>query len=220
MGNVLKNLFGTKAKRDSSKQPTQPAITSHDEAVLSLKRQRDRLHRLTLQAEAMMKAEEQAAKHHISLNQKDRAIYALRRKRLKQTSINQIQANLSNIDTMLLNIETAQLNIAVFDALKKGTNALNELNAQLTVEDVESLMDESAEALAHQQRVSDALAQSLTPTDEQATMDELNEMQASIDAELANQINDLPITTNQSTDQTSNITTVATPESKRVVVLE
>lgn len=50
----------------------------------------------------------------------------------------------------LANIETAKRNNQLFSALKQGHKALTELQQEVTIEDAERLMDDSAEAKAYQ----------------------------------------------------------------------
>ena len=50
----------------------------------------------------------------------------------------------------LANIETAKRNNQLFTALKQGHKALTELQLEVSVEDAEKLMDDSAEAKAYQ----------------------------------------------------------------------
>lgn len=38
----------------------------------------------------------------------------------------------------------------VFDALKEGNETLKEINSQISIDDVEKLMDETSEAVAYQ----------------------------------------------------------------------
>lgn len=42
------------------------------------------------------------------------------------------------------------MEVKVFSALKSGTNALKELNSQMQIDEIDSLMDDSKEALEYQ----------------------------------------------------------------------
>jgi charged multivesicular body protein 6 len=60
---------------------------------------------------------------------------------------------------MILNIETAQIQKNVYEALKEVNDFLKNLNQQLTLDDFEKLMEETAEVIEYQQQIGEALSQ-------------------------------------------------------------
>jgi hypothetical protein len=77
---------------------------------------------------------------------------------------------------MVLQIETAAMEQEVFKALKVGKESLEELNRQTSIEEVERLMEENAEAIAISQQISEALGGSISSLDEDALASELQSM--------------------------------------------
>lgn len=70
-------------------------------------------------------------------------------------------------------IEFALVEKQVFEGLKTGSAVLKELNNEMKVEDVERLMDDTADAVAYQQEVSDLLSSKITEEDEEEIEREL-----------------------------------------------
>ena len=64
-------------------------------------------------------------------------------------------------------VEWEKAQLQVFEALKEGKNALEAMNAQMPIEDVEALMEESQEAIAYQDEISNLLAGAFTSRDEE-----------------------------------------------------
>ena len=74
-------------------------------------------------------------------------------------------------------IDTAQRDVEVLNALKIGSRALERLQSQWRVEDVELLLEETSEALQRQEEIDSLLREQLAPADEQAVDDELDSLE-------------------------------------------
>lgn len=86
----------------------------------------------------------------------------------------------SNLDVfmqILSNIEAAQRNNRLFATLKEGNTALQQLQKQVALEDVERLNDETAEARDYQEQLRDLLGQSLSAQDDAEALEELERIQ-------------------------------------------
>ena len=79
---------------------------------------------------------------------------------------------------VLSDIETAQRNNRLYSALKEGNTALSQLQKQVTLEDVEKLNDEAAEAAEYQERLRELLGETLTAEQDAAALEELEKIQA------------------------------------------
>jgi charged multivesicular body protein 6 len=64
----------------------------------------------------------------------------------------------------------------VVEGLKQGTAVLKELNNEMKIEDVERLMEDTADAVAYQQEVSDLLSSKITEEDEEEIELELEKL--------------------------------------------
>ena len=84
---------------------------------------------------------------------------------------------------VLANIEAAQRQNRLFSALKQGNAALADMRKALPLEDVEKLMDESAEHKEYEERLKVLLGESLTPEEDAAALEELEKLEAQEHAE-------------------------------------
>ncbi len=87
------------------------------------------------------------AKELIKLNQKNRALLLLKLKRFKEKELTNVDNQLMTVLEMIDNVEWQYSNMEVLKALKSGTSALNAIHQEMSVEDVEKLLDETNEAI-------------------------------------------------------------------------
>ncbi|KAL1748516.1 Snf7 family [Schizophyllum fasciatum] len=154
-----------------------PKITSQDKAILDLKLQRDKLRQYQKKIQTVLDREHAIAKTHLANGNKDRAIIALRRRKYQEGLLLKTDGQLENLEQLVSTIEFSLVEVSVLHGLKQGNEVLKEIHKELNVESVEKLLDETAEARAYQQEISDMLANNLTAEDEDAVQDELRELQ-------------------------------------------
>ena len=117
------------------------------------------------------------------------AMLALQKKRYQETTLARTEGQHANIEEMINSIEWADLQAEVFDALKNGKDVLESINEEMKLEDVERLMEETAEAIEYQNHVSLILGEALTEEDDAVVEDELRELEA---AALMDEIDSAP----------------------------
>lgn len=166
---------GKKASGGSKK------ITRHDQAVLDLKVQRDKLKQYQKRCESVMQRETEIAKQLLAAGKKPQALIALKKKKLQATYLERSQAQLDNVSTLIDSVEFAQIEIKVFDALKAGNVALGQLHEQIGgIDAVEDLLLDTEEAIARQNEIDEALGQSMATEsiDEDEILAELDALEA------------------------------------------
>jgi len=118
--------------------------------------------RLTPQTEHVLERERQAAKDALAAGRKDQALLALRRRKYQEQLLVKTDNQLETLQQLVRLVAAAMLNAQVSSiefslvekdvlfGLKQGNAVLKELNAEMTVESVDKLMGETADAIAYQ----------------------------------------------------------------------
>lgn len=81
----------------------------------------------------------------------------------------------------------------VFKGLKTGASVLSEIQAEMSLEDVEKLMDETAEGIAYQNEISNMLAGKITEEDEEDILGELDAIVAEIEDQRIGELPSVPV---------------------------
>lgn len=123
-----------------------------------------------------MDKDKELAKKLISENKKDRALLLLKRKKRMEKSILDMDSKLEVLEKMVSDIEFSQIEVRLLDGLKAGNEALKTLNSLMSVEDIESILEETREAAQKQKEITQLLSsgKEWTEEDEDELQNELN----------------------------------------------
>mmetsp|Transcript_12438 Transcript_12438/g.18818 ORF Transcript_12438/g.18818 Transcript_12438/m.18818 type:complete len:230 (+) Transcript_12438:67-756(+) len=176
MGNIFKSL-------KSPPKQAQSSISEKDRAILDLKIVRDKLFKYQKRLGTESERLQNQAKELLASGKKDRALLALKLRKHKIKEADSIDAKLLNVMSMIEEIEWESHNIEALRALKAGTDALKKLHEEMSVEDVERLMEETREAREIENEISTLVAGEFTLADESELEAELEMIMARENAE-------------------------------------
>ncbi|CAL1695297.1 unnamed protein product [Somion occarium] len=160
-----------------------PKITKQDRAILDLKLQRDKVKQYQKKIQAVLDREHEIAKQYLVTGQKDRALFALRKRKYQETLLAKTDSQLENLEQLVSTIEFSLVEVSVIHGLQQGSEVLKEIHKELNIENVEKILDETAEARELQREVGNMLANSLSVEDEEAVQVELRVLQGETLAE-------------------------------------
>ncbi|KAJ2761850.1 Vacuolar protein sorting-associated protein 20, partial [Coemansia nantahalensis] len=148
-------------------------ITAQDRAILDMKVQRDKLRQYQKRVHVVLDREDQLARELLRRGDRKRALLALRRRKYQEQMILTTDQQLSSLEQLMGTIEFSLLQKDVLFGLEQGNRVLAQLNKEMRIEDVERLAEETADAIAYQEEVSEILRANMTTEDEEAVEREL-----------------------------------------------
>ena len=116
------------------------------------------------------------AKKLLQEGKRDRAKLLLRKKKFQEGLLDKTDGQLDNLERLVHDLEFAQVEKQVLDGLKIGNEALKKANAVFSIEEIEQIMDDTAEAIAKQKEIDELLSGQLTQEDEDDVLRELDQL--------------------------------------------
>ena len=169
------NLFGKKKQATSGPTPVQTPLDT-------IKTLRDNLATLEKREEHIQKKIEASvleAKQKMAKNDKNGALFALKRKKMYEGEVSKLQGARITLDSQILALESAAVNMETFKAMKSGAAAMKQLHGSIDADKVDDIMDEIQE----QKDIHDAISEAISRPgqdmfDDQELLDELAELDA------------------------------------------
>ena len=151
-------MFGkpnkSKKKLTEKALAAQATITEKDRAILNLKTSRDKLKRYQKGLDEESVDLRQKALSLINQGKKSRAILLLKIRKLKEDRAKEIDQQLYRLYEEIEKVENADLNVTILKAIETGTKVLQQIQREYTIERVEQLMEDSAEAIEKEREIS------------------------------------------------------------------
>lgn len=155
-------------------------VTNEDRSILDLKVARDKLKRYQKQLEMEIDKLTKQAQQLVRQGRKDRALMRLEIKRDKQQQVAKSGTHLFSILQLINAFDSRTPNNEVIHALREGNVAPNALHAEMVLQEVEKLMEDSQEAVAYESDVARVLGGDLAVEYEQDILEEYEALQTEL----------------------------------------
>jgi len=157
-----------------------PKITAQDRAILGLKLQRDKLKQYQKKIQYVLDREQAIARESLAVGNRTRALTALRHRKYQESLLLKTDTQLETLQNLVSTIEFSLVEKDVIYGLKQGNQVLTEIHKEMTLEGVEKLMEETAEAIEYQKEISQILESRMTHDEEDAVQRELETMEREV----------------------------------------
>ncbi|KAF8597732.1 hypothetical protein BDV93DRAFT_452321 [Ceratobasidium sp. AG-I] len=155
-----------------------PKISAQDRAIVDLKNQRDELKRYRRRIQTVLDREHAIAKEALAKDNKRIALLALRKRKYQESMLQKTDGQLETLENLVSSIEFALVEKDIIFGLQQGNKVLKSIHAEMSLEDVEKLMEETAEAVAYQKEIDEMLTSQMTVDEEESVQRELEQLQA------------------------------------------
>lgn len=152
-------------------------ITDVDKAILNLKTQRRKLNDQRNRLQKLTDREREIVKDLLEKKFKSRALLALKKVKMQEVQMDHIDTYLVRVEEMLVNIETTKETKRIFDTLRMGADALKEAQSGLSLEEVEKLAEDTADAKQYEQRLNQLMGESWTGELDDEVIEELKQLE-------------------------------------------
>jgi len=167
-------------------------ITDQDRAILGLKKQRDQLKQYQRRIEGVLEKDRELARKLLKEGKKDRAKLLLRKKKYQEGLLDQTAGQLDNIERLCQDLEFTQVQKQVLDGLQKGNDALEKANAVFSLDEIESIMSDTEDAVEKQREIERMLSGGLTEVEEEDVLGELDNILAELEGEVVPSLPSVP----------------------------
>ncbi|KAJ2453281.1 Vacuolar protein sorting-associated protein 20 [Coemansia sp. RSA 2336] len=130
-----------------------------------------------LRVQVVLDRENALARELLKKGDKRRALLALRRRKYQEQMVLTTDTQLFNLQQLMDSVEFSLVQKDVLFGLEQGNKVLTQLNKEMRIEDVERLADDTAEAIAYQNEISELLQMNMSREDEDAVLQELDELE-------------------------------------------
>ncbi|WWD18581.1 hypothetical protein CI109_103034 [Kwoniella shandongensis] len=154
-----------------------PKITSQDRAILDLKLQRDKMKQYQKRLQVVLDREKEIAREALKAGNKTRALTALRQRKYQEQLLSKTDNQLMTLQELVNTIEFTQIQNTVMHGLEMGADVLKQLHAEMSLERVEKLMDQTREGVEYQREIDETLMSKMSPEEEDEVQEELERLQ-------------------------------------------
>lgn len=161
-------------------QSSKPTLTSQDKAIFQLKRQRDSLKQYQKRIYGVIEKQTEAAKAALRDGKPEKAKLYLKLKKQQQSVVNSTYEQLANLEGLIGTIEFKLIEKDVINGLTEGNKVLKKLNAEMSIEKIDRVMDDIEEEVVRVDEISDLLGNKLSDVQELEVDEELQALESEV----------------------------------------
>lgn len=143
------------------KKPKEPEVPKHIEAIIKIQSTIDLLHKKQKFIGTKIDREIRLAKDLAKTNRKA-ALAALKRKRMYDDQVNQMENTIFNLQTQKISIEGSTLNMEVFNVMKEGSEAMKHIHGQISIDDVDDIILDVQDQMDISNEIGRAISQTVS----------------------------------------------------------
>lgn len=161
-------------------QSSKPTLTSQDKAIFQLKRQRDSLKQYQKKLYVVIEKQTEGAKAALLEGKPEKAKLYLKLKKQQQSVVNSTYEQLANLEGLIGTIEFKLIEKDVLNGLTEGNKVLKKLNAEMSIEKIDKVMDDIEEEVVRVDEISDILGNKLSDVQELEVDEELQALESEV----------------------------------------
>lgn len=176
------SLFSSSGNQKEGRTPVsrgrerEHQVNDKDRAVLELKNARDRLKKYKKKLDSESERLHEQAKDLVRAKKNDRALIILKLRKHKQQGVENVEGQLLSVLQMIEDVEWSSMNVSILKALKVGTDALNQIHSEISVDEVAALMEDTNNAIEVENQINALFAGQFTSEDDLSLLEELNQL--------------------------------------------
>merc|ERR1711934_205885 len=141
----------------------------------------DQLKQYQRRIEGVLEKDGELARKLLKEGKKDRAKLLLRKKKYQEGLLDQTAGQLDNIERLCQDLEFTQVQKQVLDGLQRGNDALEKANAVFSLDEIESIMSDTEDAVEKQREIERMLSGGLSEGEEEDVLGELDDILAELE---------------------------------------
>ena len=170
--------MGSSSSKSKKSKTDLSRVTEVDRQVLGLKTQRRKLNAYGARVAECIETETKNAMLFAKQSHKQKALHALRKRKLLEMNLGKINQWLLSVETLLGSIEQAQATSVVLERLKQGNAALKTAQKGYGVDEVFEVLREMEEGAEKESEINQILGERLDSEADDAALAELEALEA------------------------------------------
>lgn len=161
-------------------QSSKSTLTAQDKAIFQLKRQRDSLKQYQKKLHLVIDKQMEGARAALRESKPEKAKIYLKLKKQQQTVVGSTYEQLAKLEGLIGTIEFKLIEKDVYNGLMEGNKVLKKLNAELSVDKIDKVMDDIEGEVLRTDEIADLLGSKLSLVEELEVDGELRALELEV----------------------------------------